>query len=107
MDDETYRNLVIFLLITLIGLYLYDLTYVRCNTITNSEKNKTSVKSVKTIKTIKKQNITPPVICENNICYIDKKNKNKYKEEEIKSIGDINNNSLDDIESVVKKISNI
>ena len=101
MDEDTYRNLVILLLIVLIGLYIYDLIYIRCKTITNTENMKVNVKA------IKKQNTLPPVICENNICYIDKKNKKKYKEEEIKSIGDINNNSLDDIESVVKKISNI
>ena len=105
MDEETYRNLVILLLIVLIGLYIYDLTYIRCKTIKNNENIRTRV------KTIKQNTIPPPVICENNICYIDNKNKKKYKkeeeEEEIKSIGNINNNSLDDIESVVKKISNI
>ena len=98
MEEENYRNLVILLLCILIGLYIYDLTYARLTITQNIEK------ITPYSKPIKKTNN-----CDKNICIIDKKIKKKYKEdeeEEIKSIGDINN-SLDDIESVVKKISNI
>ena len=101
MEEENYRNIVILLLCILIGLYIYDLSYTRSNIPKNIEK----ITPIQ--KTTKKNNI-----CDKNICIIDKKTKKKYKkeeeeEEEIKRIGDIDNNSLDDIESVVKKISNI
>ena len=96
MEEESYRNLVILLLFILIVLYIYDLSYARMYITKNIEKSLPGSKSSK-----KTNN------CDKNICIIDKKIKKKHKDdEEIKSIGDINN-SLDDIESVVKKISNI
>ena len=101
MEEESYRNLVILLLCILIVLYIYDLAYARIYITKNIEKTLPE-KTLTESKSTKKTNN-----CDKNICIIDKKIKKKHKEdEEIKSIGDINN-SLDDIESVVKKISNI
>lgn len=106
MNEETYRNLVVFFLAVLIGLYIYDLMHFRNEKKVNSVNtvyNDNTEKMISLPKQIKSQKV-----CNKNICFIDKKNKKKHKEEEeIKSIGEINNGSLDDIESVVKKISNI
>jgi hypothetical protein len=99
MKEETYRNLVILLLCVLIGLYIYDLSYTKhFSTVSNNiEKN------IQLSKPNKKK-----IICDKNICILDNKKQKINKEDvEIKSIGNINNNSLDDIESVVKKISNV
>lgn len=109
MQEEIYRNLVILLLCILIGLYIYDLNYTRNKNTINQNNNilpldKKKLSSKKIIPNKNKQcigdlcpitipippPIPPPIIIENDA----------------KSIGDIDN-SLDDIGSVVKKISNI
>ena len=121
MQEEIYRNLVILLLCILIGLYIYDLNYNRNKNTTNQSNNilpsyKKKLSDKKNISNKNKQCIgdlcpLPPQIKSPIQLPIQSPIKLPIKspiiiEKDAKSIGDIDN-SLDDIGSVVKKISNI